>query len=97
MFADLVGDGPLMSLFRRLRAKIDLSCARRPLGPAALKLPLVHADDHAEMCLGERDHVHRGRGDPSGSEQFVDHAIDDGEYIIAQQIIVHLYISTTYE
>lgn len=89
MLADLVGHGPLMPLFIRLGPKVDLPFPGRTLGPSALKLTLVKADDHSEVSLSESDGVNRRCTDPGGAKQLDDATIDLKQQIVSCKVGHH--------
>ena len=68
VLADLVGDGPLVAFLTRLGPQKNLFTAAGAVGPAALFLPAVEANDHAEMALRQGDGVHGRLLDAAGAQ-----------------------------
>jgi hypothetical protein len=67
-----------------------------PLRPAALLLPVVETDDHAEMALRQLDGVHGRLAQARRREQFLDDAVHNGKDFLAWEIVVHADLLARY-
>jgi hypothetical protein len=79
-----------VAFFRRLRAKVDLPLPTTgPLGPAALRLSAVQANDHPQMLLRQGDGINRRPGDAGARQQFRDRAVHDLDHFFTRQVVGH--------
>jgi hypothetical protein len=78
-----------MTLLAGLGAEEDLAPSAAALGPAALRLPPIDADDYAKVALSEVDRIDRGPVNAGRFEQFFNRQVHRLVDFLTRQVFDH--------